>query len=358
MRIVHAIQGLGETSGVSYFVVEVCNRLAEMGHEVTILYSTSLRYAPCAKVRTVRADTLDALGFSPDVVHVNGIWSLFCLRAMRWCAARHLPYVVSPHGSLMPHVFKTGWLKKNAVYWLLLRPWMTRANVIHVTAAAERQACERMRLPGPYAEIPLGIDMPSLKAGGAGADTRKRRTILFVSRLGREKGLEVLLEAWKRLSRRLAAEGTDLASGWRLVLAGPDWFGNKKTLERKIAREGIAGVEFPGPLFGEAKDRAYRECDAFVLPSFNENFSMSVLEALSYAKPCIVSTGAPWEAVAERSAGYWIPPTVDEFEAALGRMIRLTDGERHMMGMNGRMLAAEKFSWPAICQAMEEVYKP
>lgn len=355
MRIVHTIPGLNETSGVSYFVAEACSRIAEMGHDVTILYSACLECVPSAKVKLVEADTLDALGFRPDIVHVNAVWSPFSLRAMRWCVNRKIPFVVSPHGCLMPHVFRKGRLKKTVFYWLFLWTLMRRAKRIHVTAAAERTACEGLRLFGPYAEIPIGIDLPPLETEAPARESEKR-TILFVSRLGYEKGLEILLEAWKNLARHFSAEGVDLVSRWRLVLAGPDWLGYKKVLDRKIAREGIAGVEFPGALSGAVKDRAYRACDVFVLPSFTENFSMVVLEALSYAKPCIVSTGAPWGVVAERGAGCWIPPTADAFEAALRRTVLMTDRERREMGLRGRALAAEMFDWSVICQKLERCY--
>jgi glycosyltransferase involved in cell wall biosynthesis len=35
-------------------------------------------------------------------------------------------------------------------------------------------------------------------------------------------------------------------------------------------------VEFPGPLYGEDKLRAYRRASVFVLPTYSENFGMSV----------------------------------------------------------------------------------
>ena len=49
-------------------------------------------------------------------------------------------------------------------------------------------------------------------------------------------------------------------------------------------------MEFIGSVFGGAKDKAYRNADLFVLPSYAENFGSVVVEALSYGVPVIAKS--------------------------------------------------------------------
>ena len=269
MRIVMTVMGLERTSGVSVFVVETANRLAQRGSQVTILYNHTLEYRPDSSVQTIQGDTLDTLDFVPDIVHIHALWSPFCANAMKWCLKHHVPYVVSLHGSLMPHVFSKGWLKKKLFFELCLRRNLNQAYALHVTADEEAVEARKLKLRAKVARIPLGTNLPvrgTLKKRCADTGVR---TVLFLGRLGKEKGLHELLNAWALISHQ----------GWRLVLAGPDWLGYKKTLDELILEKSITDVEFLGVVDGEVKENWYRTADLFVLPSPMENFSAVVLES-------------------------------------------------------------------------------
>ena len=167
-----------------------------------------------------------------------------------------------------------------------------------------------------------------------------------MGRLGEEKGLVNLLDAWKSLHRE----------GWRLVLAGPDWLGYKKILDVKIAKEFINGVEFTGVVYGDAKDALYRSADIFVLPSPMENFSMVVLEALAYGVPVIATKGTPWEGLTTNGCGWWIDQGVKPLKNALQEAMSLSDERRTRIGANGRTLAESKYSWVSVSRTLEEAY--
>ena len=60
---------------------------------------------------------------------------------------------------------------------------------------------------------------------------------------------------------------------------------------------GLTRVSFGGPIYDAAKWDAYRMADLFVLPSLNENFGLTVAEALAAGTPVMATTGTPWRRV-------------------------------------------------------------
>ena len=344
MKILHIIEGLPETAGTTVFAVELARNQAKAGHEV---YLASFKCIECATLKSVnllKVRSLDAIGVVPDVVHIHALWSFCNVYAMRWCRKNGYKYIVSIHGCLMPRVFAKSPLKKLVFYWLLLRSNIKKASAIHCTSEYEKQVCERLGFKGPFVVAPLGVEMPKEEECKKGAALR---TVLFMGRLGEEKGLINLLDAWKSLPREV----------WRLVLAGPDWLGFKKILDDKIAKESIDGVEFTGAVYGEEKELLYRSADIFVLPSPMENFSMVVLEALSYGVPAIATKGTPWSELESCKCGWWIDQGVGALREALDEAMSLSDDGRSSLGANGKALANAKYSWSSISQKMLSTYE-
>lgn len=346
MHIVMTVMGLELTSGVSVFVVETANRLAQRGSQVTILYNHTLEYRPNSSVQTIQGDTLDTLDFVPDLVHIHALWSPFCANAMKWCVRHHVPYVVSLHGSLMPHTFTKGRIKKKLFFELCLRRNLNQANAVHVTADSEASEARKLNLRVKMAVIPLGTNLPEKDTRNKKRSNTGRRTVLFLGRLGKEKGLCELLNAWALMNHK----------GWRLVLAGPDWLGYKKTLDVLIREKDIQGVVFPGKVSGKEKEAWYREADLFVLPSPMENFSAVVLDALAFGIPVIATKGTPWRELEKKHCGWWIEPGEISLRTALTAAISLTDDQRRAFGNNGRHVA-ERYSWVCVIERLWELYK-
>lgn len=344
MKILHALRGLEKTSGISLFLVENAKRQVMIGHEVSILYERYLEYNPDRSVRLYCGKSLCVVDFQPDVVHIHSVWSLFSIRAMLWCLLHKKPFIVSPHGCLMPRVFKKGRLKKLIFYTCLIKPLMRKATAIHVTAEAEKCEVRKLGFKQLCEVVPLGVDASENIALAKTSNLTK--TVLFVGRVSEEKGLKNLLEVWNGLK-------TD---GWRLVIAGPDWYGHMGELKGLVARYKLQNVEFPGSVIGVAKEALYREADVFVLPSPMENFSAVVLEALSYGIPTIATDGTPWEELNSENCGWWIGQGVNPLKEALEQAMAMKDSEREELGRNGRALVARKYSWDKVSESLLDLY--
>lgn len=330
MRVLHVTQSLILNSGISVFVCRVAGAMAKQGHHVSLRYNWGPDYPVDSRVDLKSYKSLSELAFRPDVVHIHGIWSFAMARAMSWCRKNGIRYYVSPHGGLMPRVLGRGWLKKHLFYWLFLRRNLNFSAGIHCTGEGEENAVHSLGIRARTFIVPLGCDLPDLKG-----ECRKEKTVLFLSRIGEEKGLLYLLDAWKCLRH----------DGWRLVIAGPDWKGYRRVVEKKIKYDNVEDVVLSGPADEAQKDALYRAARLFVLPSPMENFSMVVLDALAYGVPVICTKGCPWEVLQERKCGWWVDSnSAKAIENALSEALMMPHGKLQEMGARAISVASE-FSW-------------
>jgi glycosyltransferase involved in cell wall biosynthesis len=110
-------------------------------------------------------------------------------------------------------------------------------------------------------------------------------------------------------------------------------------------------------MFGDHKWKIYKSSDLFVLPTFSENFGLSVAESLSSGVPVVVTCGAPWSLVDTIGCGWSIDigviPLVDCLRAAMSK----NQKELHEMGERGRVWMVKDFSWVTFSVKMKLTYK-
>ena len=272
-----------------------------------------------------------------DAILIDGLWFYLGL-AVRAAALRaSLPYLVFPHGMLDPWFRRTYPLKhvKKQLFWWLAQSRVLRdAARIIFTTEAEQQLAPQSFWPHRWhgAVVPLGTSRP---AGDKQAQQeaflsafpalRGRRFLLFLSRIHKKKGCDLLLEAFCEV----AAQHPDLD----LVLAGPDRDGLRAVLE-PIARDKGFGdrVHWPGMLQGDRKWGAFYAAEAFILPSHQENFGIALAEAIACGVPVLISDKINiWHYVTEDGTGFVELDTVAGTLRLLERWLALTLDERAAM---------------------------
>jgi glycosyltransferase involved in cell wall biosynthesis len=181
---------------------------------------------------------------------------------------------------------------------------------------------------------------------------RNKRLVLFLGRIHFKKGLDILCEAWTRVSR----DWPDA----QLVLAGPDFENTRTPIEKLLEERQIRHrVTFTGMLASELKWSALRAAECFVLPSYSEGLSVSVLEAMGMGLPVIVSEQCNLPEVAEQECGWVIQPRAqagNELESALGAVLRASSQTRARLGGYGRRLVAQRYSWRVVGEQMGALY--
>jgi glycosyltransferase involved in cell wall biosynthesis len=168
------------------------------------------------------------------------------------------------------------------------------------------------------------------------------------------------------LTKRKNPEGfVDAAA--RVLAFRPDamfaWIGNltdraaAAAAMKKARRLGIGErVRFVG--FLPSIRETLADLDVVVHPSFNENLSLSCIEAMAAGKPVVaVRCGGPEEVVVEGETGFLVPGGDVETMAARIVALLADPGLRARMGERGRLLARERFDASRTTREFERLYE-
>ena len=288
-------------------------------------------------------------GDNYDCVIVNGLWQYLSFAAWRRFAHSSIPYYVLPHGMLDPWFKETFPLKhlKKWLYW----PWadyrvLRDAAAVIFTSEEERlQAGKSFWLYRCREKVsPLGVEAPDSTSSQVREEflarypaLRNTRMFLFLGRLHPKKGCHILIDAFSQV--------VDPQNPISLVLAGPDQIGWETDLRTQVARLNLAArVVFTGMLQGAMKQGAFASADAFILPSHQENFGVSVVEALASGLPVLISNRVNiWREIDTDRAGYVEPDNLEGTVRLIKRWIATSPAERETMQANARQCFARRF---------------
>jgi glycosyltransferase involved in cell wall biosynthesis len=373
VSVCHVIAGLeAHHGGPSYSVPRLCDALAAAGADVKLFSVASWDAAPRETppktyhhqrfawdfahtffLRELRLSSglnaaLRATAMTADVIHNHGLWLMPNVHAGYAAEHSQKPLVVSPRGMLSPAALAFSRLKKN-IFWHLRQGSVIRhAACIHATSVQEYDEIRAFGLVNPVAIIANGIDVPEAFAGSI-PSFNPDRVVLSLGRLHPKKGLDRLLCAWAHVEA--------MRPEWRLRIIGPNESCHAEELVSRANTLGLSRFSIEGPAYGNAKLAAYRGANLFVLPTLNDNFGLTVAEALAAGIPAISTKGAPWSGLEAEGCGWWIDHGVEPLAAALANATAMPVEALRAMGAKGRAWMARDFSWNRVARDMIEAYQ-
>jgi len=245
--------------------------------------------------------------------------------------------------------------KKIVAGFAFERRHLENAACIHAINQAEAAAIRAFGLKNAICVIPNGVEVRVSNVANRTPPSiahivGDRKVLLYLGRLHPKKGLSILLRGWKEAFKH--------EKDWILVIAGWDQGGHRRELEQLTRELKISdSVHFTGPLFGEARDTAYQNADAFILPSLSEGQPLVVLEAWSHARPVIMTPECNLPEGFENRAAIQMCATVEGAAGALGELFGFEKSALEEMGRRGRDLVTGNFSWSQIASQMFAVYE-
>ena len=369
-HLVHVVAGLGlEAGGPSYSVpalAKACQfyvdkvELWTLGLETDdAMGGTELRpkFFSQSKIPVLAqlkwsselARALSRASNEADIIHTHGLWLMPNIYPSWSSGSSHttnVKLIHAPRGMLGVAARRISGWKKEPIWWLWQKKALEAAHCIHATAESEYEEIRRAGLKNPVAIVPNGIDLPNLDDAPKAGSRRKR--ILSLGRIHPKKGLDRLVKAWAQIE--------DDRPDWDLVIVGNGEGGHELELLALARSLGISRLEIKDPVYGDAKWREYTSSSVFVLPTLNENFALTVAEALACGVPVISTKGAPWRGLEVEGCGWWIDHGVEALVATLDKVTTLSPLQLSAMGQRGQDWMARDFSWSSIGAEMASVY--
>lgn len=382
MRILHVIASIAPRyGGPSRACPDLCRALIRRGEDA-VIYTTDVdgpgrldvpldapvdvdgvpvHFFPVQQPREyklslplARALRADVAGF--DVVHIHSLYLFTSAIAARYAFRAGVPYLVRPHGTLDPYIYRRHRGRKFVYECLVERRNLDRAAGIHFTTEQEALLARPVGLKAPEIVVPNGVDLTrfeTLPARGAFRarypEIGTRRLVLFFGRLNFKKGLDLLARAFGRLVRA----GVDA----HLALVGPDDDYGPRVRQWLVDEGCLDRATFTGLLDDARSLEALRDADVFALPSYSENFGNSVAEAMAAGLPVVVSDQVNLcDAIRAADAGLVVPCDADAVATAVARVLDDPAGSA-AMAARARTLVHERFSWDAVAAEMARVYR-
>jgi len=293
-----------------------------------------------------------------DIVYIVGVWNYPMGIAAYYCRKNKKPYIISPRGLLYPFVTQKKFYKKWLYYNLITKKDLRAAAAIHYTSQDEKESCHSfLGLENKAFVIPNGINLSEFDNLPDRQIFRQRypvlkekKIILFLGRINWKKGLDVLIDAYRRLTR----ERGDVY----LVIAGNDEAGYIEKVKGWINKYNLGDkVILTGMLVGRDKLAAYAASDIFILPSYSENFGMTTVEAMACKRPVIISNkvGIARE-VQQNNAGLVVECNADELCKAI-KSLSDDASFAETLSCNGKKMVAEYYNIDNIADRMSAIFR-
>jgi len=367
MRVLIINDFVEKVGGAETFVHTLKKILEKKGHEIEIFGSeggedTSSLFSRWYSRKWYNKTTEKIKRFKPDIVHINNCVRILSPSVTRAALRRKIPVIMTIHDFhfICPKIWgirKNGepcqdWfgirclpnnckgIKRNFFYYpiyllKLLRIALHRKIIqnknIHIFAPSKILAKSMEKSLGvKVGVINNGINIPPKK-------TSYQNEILFTGRISEEKGLGTIAEVLnsiKKYNVNILGDG-DLLDEIKLNYKNLNYLGFKK----------------PDPY--------YKTASIGVVPSvWMENFSYSVLEAMSYGLCLIASRrgGIPEQVTHMETGLLFNPGDKEDFKKKLNYLLN-NPKEIKRMGKNAREHVKKNYNWEKIIGEYEKEYK-
>lgn len=348
--------------GVQRHVKELAENLIEKGFEVTIITKTNnkklnKKHGKIPIIEIEHATPIQSIltppspnklkeaimKYSPDIIHVHHAFTPTPLLTLYIADKMEKPKILTNH-SIAGNSILTLMSCKGLKF---LKYFISRADKIISVSKCAAKFIEK--LLGSEVEsiiIPNGVNVNRFKPSEKEAD---KPIVLFVGRLVHRKGVHILIKAFTKVVKEIPEA--------KLVIVGE---GYMKPILQMISKQLKIKekVKFLGEIDEEKLLKTYQKSRVVVIPSlYRESFGIVALEAMATGKPVIATrVGGLPEIIKDGINGLLTQPG-NPTELAEKITLLLSDKSiANKMGVMGRKIAVEKYSWNVIAKQIINVY--
>jgi len=310
-------RNIHKLGGIETYMYNLCTKLAEMGHEpivycesdrnyeeivngFKVIHWTSPKSVYVCKIFLGLRSTLNALTKQKGVkvFHYNAwppsLWS--------W-----IPRLFGKKAILMGHGFgwkRTKYTQKKQKIMRFMERLAAKLNNHLVMVSQEQTDLYARDYNRMCVTIPTAVNLPSnfndtdiLHKN----DLQKDGYYLYLGRLVQDKNPDYLIKAFVKSNTNKS----------KLVIAGANDSDPEYVEYLHNLADGDSRIVFTGAVYGLDKETLLKNCKVFCIPSTIEGLAITLLEAMSYAKPIIASNiEANREGLGDN--GIWVRPENEE----------------------------------------------
>lgn len=280
-----------------------------------------------------------------DVVHVHLARDLVTLPAAAVALLRKVPVIAQTHGS----VDASEYLLAIPLDACLLRPILKRAHtILHLTDLEASDLLEVSRGHVHLTPLPNGVPPATEEVRDIRAQATSKE-VIFLARLHPQKNPLEFVDA----AIRLAPEFPE----YTFTLVGPDGGDGTRVIQRIADARLQDRIQWEGALDPSLTMKRLARSTIMGLPSHNDTFPMSVLEAASIGIPAVVTETCGLAPAIERSrAGLVATHENDSFLKKL-RSLMMSEPSVYSYGQNAIQMIKNSFSIDHVASQLEEIYQ-
>lgn len=283
----------------------------------------------------------------PNLIDIQGIWSSASIFNLIYNKLIPTPYIITPRGMLEKWALKQSYFKKLIYFFFIEKYHLKNAVCLRATSLMEVKTFKKLGFKNKIINVPNAITIPKIKFINK-LKFKKKKRLLFLSRIHEKKGIIELLNAWKHLHSKY--------SDWELVICGYDEKGYKNKMIKLSNDLKLKRVKWKKDVMGKDKNDLFLSSDLFILLSHSENFGLVIAEALSFCVPVITTRNTPWYDLKKNNCGWCIDLKEKKIIKTLKNAMNLSDKTRLLMGKRGRKWVSKDFSDQSIGIKMQSVY--
>lgn len=302
-----------------------------------------------------------------DLVHITAVWNFPVLAGSLISILKKKLYIISPRGVFHQEALSSkSVLSKKIYFHLFAKHYLKKVSAIHYTSSVEKEESEKILALRNSFIVPNGIDLNHISDNISGDSIRKfginesAKYSLILGRIHPIKGFDLLIPAFSNIAKvykdlYLVIAGNQstpyIQSVNQLVTA--KWNEDGSINQHELSER----VIFTGEVTGADKWALYKNALMFVLPSYSENFGMSVVEAMACGCPVVISDKVGiYKEVEKADAGIIVKTDPESVEAGIRSLIE-DEKLRKRISVNGMRLVQEKYNVESVADQMIEEYK-
>lgn len=252
----------------------------------------------------------------PDVIYLQGLFQKCIVPCLILAKKHNIPVILAPRGELCKGAFKKKYKK---IPYIVVLKTLGLLNGVYFQSTSNEETLaieqflgvkkERIFLLNNVPTIPENKDLKTDKKSGYA-------NLIFISRIVPKKNLLAAIEYLGGVKGNVQFDiygALEDESYWRECKA-------------QIAQlPPNINVEYKGLINHDQVHNTFRKYDAFIFPTYSENFGHVIAEALMVGCPIIISDQTPWTDVSKIEGGWSIP--LDDFEQYVQAIQTVVDAD-------------------------------